>query len=80
MSTIYNEVGWKQTATPAQPGISVFNRCRAVFREWRERKRLRARLDDLSDRELHDIGIERGEVDYAASNRSVDPRGAASLP
>ena len=80
MSTIYNGVGWKQTATPARPRVSVFNRCRAVFREWREREQLRARLGDLSDRELHDIGIGRGEVDYVASNRSIDPRGAACLP
>jgi uncharacterized protein YjiS (DUF1127 family) len=44
--------------------------------EWRERRKLRANLYDLSDRELQDIGIARGEVDYVASNRSVDPRGA----
>ena len=45
------------------------------FREWRKRERLRAALDDLSDRELMDIGIARGEFDYVArSALSADPR------
>ncbi|WFU15539.1 DUF1127 domain-containing protein [Bradyrhizobium sp. CB3481] len=28
----------------------------------------------MSDRELQDIGISRGEVNYVASNRGIDPR------
>jgi uncharacterized protein YjiS (DUF1127 family) len=32
-------------------------------------------LYDLSDRELMDIGATRGEIDYVALNRSIDPRG-----
>ncbi|WP_334379249.1 MULTISPECIES: DUF1127 domain-containing protein [unclassified Bradyrhizobium] len=28
----------------------------------------------LTDSELADIGITRGEIDYVACNRSVDPR------
>jgi uncharacterized protein YjiS (DUF1127 family) len=36
---------------------------------------LRTELYGLNDRELMDIGISRGEVDYFASNRGVDPRG-----
>jgi uncharacterized protein YjiS (DUF1127 family) len=45
------------------------------FQEWRKRERLRAALDDLSDRELNDIGIARGEIDYVArSALSTDPR------
>ena len=35
-------------------------------------------LNDLSDRELTDIGIARGEIDYIAANRSIDPRGVRS--
>ena len=31
-------------------------------------------LDNLNDRELRDIGITRSEIDYVASNRSIDPR------
>ena len=33
---------------------------------------------DLSDSELMDIGITRGEIDYVASNRAIDPRGIRS--
>ena len=50
----------------------------AAFQEWRKRQRLQANLSDLSDRELMDIGISRGEIDYVASNRSSDPRGIRS--
>ena len=46
--------------------------------EWRKREVLRADLYDLSDRELMDIGTTRGEIDYVASNRSIDPRGIRS--
>ena len=51
-----------------------------AFQEWRKRQRLRATLCDLSDRELVDIGTTRGEIDYVASNRSIDPRGVRSSP
>ena len=44
-----------------------------AFQEWRKRRRLMANLCDLSDRELVDIGITRGEIDYVASNRSISP-------
>jgi len=49
-----------------------------AFQEWRKRQRLRATLCDLSDRELMDIGTTRCEIDYIASNRSIDPRGVRS--
>jgi uncharacterized protein YjiS (DUF1127 family) len=51
-----------------------------AFQEWRKRQRLRATLCDLNDRELMDIGIARGEIDYVASNRSIDSRGIRSIP
>jgi len=51
-----------------------------AFQAWRKRQRLRATLCDLSDRELMDIGTTRGEIDYVASNRSIDPRGVRSSP
>lgn len=43
-------------------------RCRSV----------RANLADLSDRELFDMGITRGEIDYVAVHHSLDPRGMRS--
>jgi Domain of unknown function (DUF1127). len=39
---------------------------------------LRADLCYLSDFELNDIGITRGEIDYVVSNRSIEPRGILS--
>jgi len=42
-----------------------------AFREWRKRRRSLGNLCDLSDRELMDIGIARGEIDYLASHRGA---------
>jgi uncharacterized protein YjiS (DUF1127 family) len=49
-----------------------------AFQECRERQKLRATMSDLSDRELMDIGTTRGEIDYVASHRAIDPRGIRS--
>jgi uncharacterized protein YjiS (DUF1127 family) len=49
-----------------------------AFQEWRKRERLRTQLCRLTDSELMDIGITRGEIDYVASNRSIDPTGFRS--
>jgi uncharacterized protein YjiS (DUF1127 family) len=35
--------------------------------DWRRRRKLRARLHGLSDSELMDIGLSRGEIDYVVS-------------
>jgi uncharacterized protein YjiS (DUF1127 family) len=44
-----------------------------AFQEWRKREKLRTELCRLTDNELADIGITRGEIDYVASNRSISP-------
>jgi uncharacterized protein YjiS (DUF1127 family) len=49
-----------------------------AFQERRQRQKLRAALSDLSDGELMDIGTKRGEIDYVASHRGIDPRGIRS--
>ena len=54
--------------------IRLFKAYWDAFQETRKRERARADLDNLNDRELRDIGITRGEIDYVASNRSIDPR------
>jgi uncharacterized protein YjiS (DUF1127 family) len=36
--------------------------------------RKRSKSGNISDRELTDIGIARDEIDYIASQRSIDPR------
>ena len=74
MDTTYHVSGSRRTFAPTRLGPSLFGNCRAALLEWYERRGIRARLLDLSDRELHDIGIARGEIDYVASNRDIDPR------
>ena len=44
-----------------------------AFQAWRNRERLRTELCRLTDSELADIGITRGEIDYVTSNRSISP-------
>jgi uncharacterized protein YjiS (DUF1127 family) len=78
MVTPYCVVGSKHTIAPAAPRLTVFSRCWAALLDWQERVVVRERLCDLSDRELRDIGITRGEIDYVALNRSMDPRGIRS--
>jgi uncharacterized protein YjiS (DUF1127 family) len=57
---------------------SLLEKCRRAIQERRERQRVRVALDYLSDTELRDIGITRGEIDYVACNRSLDPRAIRS--
>jgi len=75
MSTIHGTSEFRP-ATARRQHYSPLEAYWNAFREWRKkRKRLRATLDDLSDRELKDIGIGRGEIDYVArSALSTDPR------
>ena len=49
-----------------------------AFQEWRKREKLRTQLCRLTDSELADIGITRGEIDYVASHRGIDPRSIRS--
>jgi uncharacterized protein YjiS (DUF1127 family) len=74
MTIASNADGLRQTITSAKRASFLASFWRA-FQEWRKRERVRAELSSFSDRELTDIGITRGEIDYFVSNRSVDPRG-----
>jgi uncharacterized protein YjiS (DUF1127 family) len=78
MTTTYAATGLRQTAVSTRPASSFIRACWAVFLERRERARLRAGLYDLNARELQDIGITQGEIEYVVSNSSVDPRGIRS--
>lgn len=79
METTVNSFEPRRSTMTMRLGLTLFSRCRDALREWRKRGRMRAELDGLSDRELLDIGIARGEIDYVASNR-IDPRSAFFLP
>jgi len=77
MSTIHGttELG---PATAKRQVYSPLETYWNAFQEWRKRKRLRTQLCRLTDSELVDIGITRGEIDYVVSNRSIDPTGFRS--
>jgi uncharacterized protein YjiS (DUF1127 family) len=75
MSTTYGATRLGQTAVSTRRVSSFFKKYWGALQERRKRQRLRATLCNLSDRELMDIGTTRGEIDYVASNRLVDPRG-----
>jgi uncharacterized protein YjiS (DUF1127 family) len=62
MSTIHGTTGLEPATTNRQvysPLEAYWN----AFQEWRKRQRLRTQLHRLTDSELMDIGITRGEFD-----------------
>ena len=77
MSTIHatTDLG---PATAKRQVYSPFEAYWNSFQEWRKRDRLRTELHRLTDSELADIGISRGEIDYVASHRDTDPRSIRS--
>ena len=79
MSTTYGATGLGQTSASTLRVSSLFKRYWGAFQERCKRERLRADLFNLSDSELMDIGTTRGEIDYVASNRGIDPRGIRSV-
>ena len=63
-----------RSAVPTRQAANPLKRHFDAFCAWRIRQTLRATLDDLSDRELTDIGVTRGEIEYLIrSAPSVDP-------
>ena len=76
MSTTYAATGLGQATVFRRAASSLFMSFRSWLEERRTQRELRAALSSLSDRELRDIGTTRGEIDYVASNRDIDPRSA----
>ena len=77
MSTIHGitELG---PATAKRQVYSPFEQYWNAFLEWRKLDRMRTQLCHLTDSELADIGITRGDIDYVASHRDIDPRSTLS--
>jgi uncharacterized protein YjiS (DUF1127 family) len=71
-------LGTIKVAQPAwrQRAFALFDRYRDAFRSRRRRAQLQAALFNLDDRDLHDIGIARAEIDYIAAEGAAgrDPR------
>ncbi|MCK1516383.1 DUF1127 domain-containing protein [Bradyrhizobium sp. 190] len=72
MSTI-QETTEVRPATAKRQVYSPLEAYWNAFQAWRKREKLRTELCRLTDSELEDIGITRGEIDYVASNRSISP-------
>ena len=76
MSTTHCTTWLERTSISTRSVSSFIWKNWDAFRERRERQKMRATLSNLSDTELMDIGTTRGEIDYIASHRGIDPRGA----
>ena len=77
MSTIHGATELRP-ATAKRQVYSPFENYWNAFLEWCRRDRLRTQLCHLTDSELADIGITRGDIDYVASHRDIDPRSILS--
>jgi uncharacterized protein YjiS (DUF1127 family) len=60
------------TAAMMRSVLGLLERYWRAFQDQRHRESLRATLQDLSDRELMDIGVTRAEIDYIAAHRAID--------
>jgi uncharacterized protein YjiS (DUF1127 family) len=78
MSKTHSTMWLKQTSISTRSVSSFIWKYWDAFREHRERQKLHAAISDLSDRDLTDIGTTRGEIDFVASRRGIDPRGIRS--
>ena len=67
-----------RAAVSNRQAAGFIRRCWDALQERRKREKVRAALYGLDGRDLKDIGIAHGEIEYVASNRSVDPRGMVS--
>ena len=78
MSTTHGTTWLERTSVSTRRVASFIWKYWDAFQERRERQKLRAAWSNLSDRDLMDIGITRGEIDYVASHRGIHPRGVRS--
>jgi uncharacterized protein YjiS (DUF1127 family) len=78
MSTTYGVTEPRTNTVPTRRVSGLLKALWGAVQERCKRNKLRTALYDLSDRELKDIGTTRGEIDYVASNRDIDPRGIPS--
>jgi uncharacterized protein YjiS (DUF1127 family) len=80
MSTTYSATGWDRRFASARRVVHFLEKHWDALLERRKRARLCSALSDLDDRELMDIGLSRGEIDFVVANRIIDPRGTRSIP
>jgi uncharacterized protein YjiS (DUF1127 family) len=78
MSTTHGTKWLERTPVSTRHILSFIWRYWDAFQERRERRKLSTTLSNLSDAELMDIGTTRGEIDFVAAHRGIDPRGIRS--
>jgi uncharacterized protein YjiS (DUF1127 family) len=66
MSAIDQFAARRAESRAGAPSIPIAGPLVAAVSAWYRRRRVRAALDRLSDRELADIGLERGEAGYCS--------------
>ena len=59
-------------ASSTRSVLSLLRGCWRAFQERRRRQRLRVTLHDLSERELMDIGVTPGDIDYIVAHRAIE--------
>ncbi|MGY8664706.1 DUF1127 domain-containing protein [Bradyrhizobium sp. UFLA05-109] len=66
------ELSLAPSIAPTRSILGLLQRYWRAFQERRQRQSSRTTLQDLSDRELMDIGLTRAEVDYITGQRAID--------
>ena len=57
-----------ETFRPATRPVGIFARINAAVQNWLDVRDTRNALHRLTDRELTDIGLTRGDIEYVARN------------
>jgi uncharacterized protein YjiS (DUF1127 family) len=78
MNATFDDTRKLRRTTPVRIVLRVLAEHWHALQARRQRARVRAALFGLSNHELQDIGISRGEIDYLASNAAIDLRGASA--
>lgn len=79
MTVVHDATRHISTVQPTPRVLGFVAGLQEAIQKWRKCRHVRASLQGLSDRELIDIGIARGEIDYVAAHPMADPRGAQSV-
>jgi uncharacterized protein YjiS (DUF1127 family) len=70
MSTVQQITNLRHSCATDRRAYSSLEAYWNAFLIWRKRRRLQSELYSLTDSELRDIGITRGEIDYISSKAS----------
>jgi uncharacterized protein YjiS (DUF1127 family) len=62
----------KEATDDTRNVLSLLKQYWRSFCVWRQRQSSQTTLHDLSDKELKDIGVTRGQIDHIAPHRAID--------